>query len=77
MSNQEKNVRVNVAVNTNKKAGEQGAEVLARFIKGQQETDPAKMSRDEKRAILKSAKEVKKLGKITDEDYQALVEYLK
>lgn len=72
-----KKIRFGTATNTKKKAGEQGAENLDNFIKGKFGKTPSEMTKGEKKAFQKMAKELLDAKKISTDDYKAIVDALK
>lgn len=65
------------AVNTDKKAGQQGAEVLRQFMLDKYRTDPATMTKAEKKAFKKMAKELLEAKQIDKEEYDKICKALK
>lgn len=75
--NKKNQPKFGTAVNTKKNAGQQGAEVLRQFMLDKYQKDPATMTKAEKKAFRKMAKELLKVKKITREDYDMILEALK
>lgn len=71
-----KNPKFGTAVNTKRKAGDQGAEVLRQFMLDKYQTDPANMSKAEKKAFKKMAKELLDAKRIDNEEYEKIVSAL-
>ena len=68
---------IGTAVNTDKKAGQQGAEVLRQFMLDKYKKDPATMTKAEKKAFKKMAKELLEAKQIDKEEYNKICEALK
>ncbi len=65
------------AVNTSKKAGEEGAAKFREFMLSKYGKDPATMSKAAKKAFKKMAKELLEAKQIDKEEYNKICEALK
>ena len=61
------------AVNTSKNAGLEGAKKLREFMLSKYGKDPETMTKAEKKAFKKMAKELKKAGQISEEEYDKIL----
>lgn len=77
MKENKKNPEFGTAVNTDKKAGQQGAEVLRQFMLDKYQKDPATMTKAEKKAFRKMAKELLEAKQIDKEEYDKICKALK
>lgn len=80
MKKEEKNTQdpqFNTATNTSRKAGQEGAEKLREFMLSKYGKDPATMTRAEKKAFKKMAKELLEARQIDEEEYEKILAALK
>ncbi len=75
--NEKKQPKFATAVNCKRNAGLQGAEKLRQFMLDQYNTDPAAMTKAEKKAFKKMAKELLEAQAIDKEEYNLICEALK
>lgn len=78
MKNNKKNQpQFGTATNTNKNAGQEGAENLRQFMLNQYGKDPENMTKSEKKAFKKMAHELLQAGEIGRDEYDKIIKALK